>query len=234
VTTPPPAATISPAISVRRAHLPVLPIAAAGLLGLLPWFATDVIQRWHAESRLTEPLAAQPLALAIGQSGPVVLPSGVLAQGVSVSTLAATERASPIGDDRPADGRLLAEVARRNAELDRREHELQTRETRLAAAEQLTRGQIAELSQLRVTVESVVKHESIAADEDMNLLVGLFSNMKPAQAAAVIGKLDPPKAATILQRLDTHMAGPILAAMDTSAALAITEEVEQRRASFLH
>ncbi|HEX2941830.1 MAG TPA: hypothetical protein VHO91_12345 [Rhodopila sp.] len=147
--------------------------------------------------------------------------------------MSATERPSPIGDDRgDADSRLLAEVARRKAELDRREQALQTREAQLAAADKLARQQITELTQLRQNVEGLIKHESLAADDDMNLLVGLFSNMKPAQAAAVIGKLDPPKAAMILQRLETRMAGPILAAMDPSAALAITEEVEQRRASF--
>jgi flagellar motility protein MotE (MotC chaperone) len=231
VTTPSvaPAASV---IAVRRTNLPLLPMAAAGLVGLLPWFSADIVQRWHAQWPLAVQFATQALAQPAEKSTPVVLPSGAIAQPVSVATLAGTERASPIGDDRPVDGRLLAEVARRNAELDRREHELQTRETQLAAAEQLARGQIAELSQLRQTVEGLVKHETTAADEDMSLLVGLFSNMKPPQAAAVIGKLDPPKAAMILQRLDTRMAGPILASMETSSALAITEEVEQRRASF--
>jgi flagellar motility protein MotE (MotC chaperone) len=227
-----PVATRSGAL--RRLRVPLLPFAAAGLAGLLPWLGADLMQRWQAEARTLPPTQApitQTLAQATDNS-PVVLPSGVVAVPVSVAALAATERASPISDDRPVDGHLLAEVARRKAELDRREHDLQMRETQLDATETLARQQITELTQLRQTVEGLVRHESTAADEDMNLLVGLFSNMKPPQAAAVIGKLDPPKAARILQRLDTHMAGPILAAMETPAALAITEEVEQRRASF--
>jgi flagellar motility protein MotE (MotC chaperone) len=213
----------------RRFPVPLLPVATVGLAGLLPWFSADLMQRWQAERGVTQ-AAGVTLAQASG-NGQVVLPSGTLAQPVSLATFS-SEHASPIGDDRPVDGHLLAEVARRKAELDRREHELQLRETQLDAAATLAHQQIAELTQLRQTVESLVKHETVAADEDMNLLVGLFSNMKPPQAAAVIGKLDPPKAALILQRLDTHMAGPILAAMDPPAALAITEEVEQRRASF--
>jgi flagellar motility protein MotE (MotC chaperone) len=224
-------AAATPTRALRRLRARLLPFAAAGLAGLLPWVGVDLMQRWQAEAR-TVP-TAQTLAQA-GDNGPVVLPSGVVAVPVSVAALAATERASPIGDDRPVDGHLLAEVARRKAELDHREHELQLRETQLDAASTLARQQITELTQLRQTVEGLVRHESTVAEEDMNLLVGLFSNMKPPQAAAVIGKLDPPKAARILQRLDTHMAGPILAAMETPAALAITEEVEQRRASFQH
>jgi flagellar motility protein MotE (MotC chaperone) len=226
--TPP---AVTPAGVSGRLRVPLLPIAAAGLAGLLPWFGVDLVERWEVETRGPAPAIVQTLAQATDNRS-VVLPSGAVAQPVSVATFAQTERASPIGDDRVVDGHLLAEVARRKAELDRREHGLQLRETQLDAAETLARQQIAELTQLRQTVEGLVKHESTAADEDMALLVGLFSNMKPPQAAAVIGKLDPPKAALILQRLDTHMAGPILAAMDTTAALAITEEVEQRRASF--
>ncbi len=44
--------------------------------------------------------------------------------------------------------------------------------------------------------------------------------------------MKPVQAAAILQRLDTHLGGPILAAMDPAAALAITEQLEQRRAAF--
>ena len=59
-----------------------------------------------------------------------------------------------------------------------------------------------------------------------------YSNMKPAQAAAVLGKMDAVKSAAILQRLDTRSAGPILAGMDPQAALAVTEELAQRHAGF--
>lgn len=231
----------------RHLKLPVLPIAAAGLVGLLPWFGADLVQRWQTLTPASPAAIANAAIAAPAPTAPgpttvpgtpaaahtVVLPSGVIAQPILVATLSATERPSPIGDDHgDTDSRLLAEVARRKAELDQREQVLQTREAQIAAADKLTRQQIVELTQLRQNVEGLIKHESVAADDDMNLLVGLFSNMKPAQAAAVIGKLDPPKAALILQRLETRMAGPILAAMDPSAALAITEEVEQRRAAF--
>ena len=66
----------------------------------------------------------------------------------------------------------------------------------------------------------MAQREGTACDADPGFLVGLYSNMKPVQAAA------------ILQRLDTHLGGPSLAAMDPAAALAITEQLEQRRAAF--
>jgi flagellar motility protein MotE (MotC chaperone) len=109
---------------------------------------------------------------------------------------------------------------------------LQTRAGQVAAAEQLAGQQITELQRLRKEVQTLAAQQFSAAEADLNLLVGLYSNMKPVQAAAVLGKLEARKAAAILQRLDTRSAGPILAGMEPQAALAITEELEQRHAAF--
>ncbi len=173
------------------------------------------------------------------RSDTIVLDDGTVARAIVSTTLSGETKAAaedahpaPVGEDRPADGRLLAEVARRQAELDRREHGLDTRASQIAASEQLARQEIAELTRMREQIERLVKVQSTAADADMDELVGLYENMKPVQAAAVLGKLDAPKAAAILQRIDNRNAGPILAAMDPNEALAITEEVSQRRASF--
>ena len=130
------------------------------------------------------------------------------------------------------DSRLLTEIARRAAALDQRDTELQTRAAQVAAAERLARQQIAELTQLRQQIEKLVAHESDASEGDINLLVGLYSNMKPTQAAAVLGRLDATQAAEILQRLDVHSAGPVLAAMDPAAALAVTQVLATRRMAF--
>jgi flagellar motility protein MotE (MotC chaperone) len=65
------------------------------------------------------------------------------------------------------------------------------------------------------------------------MLANLFSNMKPQQAAAIMGKIEVPKAAAILRRLETRMAGPVLASMDPAIAAAIARELERARAPFL-
>jgi flagellar motility protein MotE (MotC chaperone) len=131
-----------------------------------------------------------------------------------------------------ADAGLVAEVARRSAQLDQREHAVSLREAQVAAAAQLAERQLAELRRMRQTVEGLVAHEAAASAADMKLLVGLYSNMKPIQAASVLSQLDPPKAAEILQNLEMETAGPILAAMDTAAAVKVTQELQQRRAAF--
>lgn len=144
----------------------------------------------------------------------------------------AAPRPAPLGEDQVADGKLLTVIARRQAALDRREHDLDTRALQVEAASRLAQQEIAELTRMRAGLERLVVHETGVANADLDLLVGLYSNMKPAQAAAVLGKLDPPQAAVILQKLDVRAAGPILAAMEPTVALAITQEVVQRRAAF--
>jgi flagellar motility protein MotE (MotC chaperone) len=190
-----------------------LPLATAGLALLLPWRAADLFQQWHGLS---------PISHAAAQPAPQPAPSRP-----DPPARAAPSESAPV-----VDGRLLQEVSRRQAELDRRERDLQTRAAQVAAAEQLARRQISELERLRHEVETLAAHEFSAADADLTLLVGLYSNMKPAQAAAVLGKMDAVKSAAILQRLDTRSAGPILAGMDPQAALAVTEELAQRHAGF--
>lgn len=135
-------------------------------------------------------------------------------------------------DVQEADPHLLAEVARRQAVLDRREQALTTRAAQVAAAEKLATQEIAELTRLRAQLEKLLNAEQTGANTDLAVLVGLYRNMKPQQAAAVLGKLDPPSAAAILEHLDTREAGPIVAAMNPNAALALTEALEKRRAAF--
>lgn len=199
----------------RRRSL-LLPLAAIGLAVIVPLRALDLAEPWQFTS-------ATSVARAEGSD--VTPPVRHVPQP-------APAPAVPISDERPSDSRLLAEMARRKAELDRRERELEIRATEIAAAEQLARQQVAELGRMRQMLEALVGRETTAAEADLTLLVGFYTNMKPVQAAAVLGKLDSAKAAAILQRLDTRSAGPILAAMDPSAALAVTEVIQQRRSAF--
>lgn len=218
--------------------------AFVGVTLLVPGRAAGVIDGLRTVSpalvaRVELLAAAYGIGSAERNSDIIVLSDGTVARTITSATLSGETKAAaedshpaPVGEDRPADGRLLAEVARRQAELDRREHGLDTRASQIAASELLARQELGELTRMREQIERLVKVQSTAADADMDELVGLYENMKPVQAAAVLGKLDAPKAAAILQRIDNRNAGPILAAMDPNEALAITEEVSQRRASF--
>jgi flagellar motility protein MotE (MotC chaperone) len=216
-----------------------LPLAAAGLAVLLPWRALDVLHQWQslsspAEAAQTQPAAPPPPSNATGQpTGPATgLATGQPAAPAAAQIAPPAPQLAALDAQHVPDSRLLTEIARRAAALDQRDNELQTRAAQVAAAERLARQQIAELTQLRQQIEKLVAHESDASEGDINLLVGLYSNMKPTQAAAVLGRLDAAQAAEILQRLDVHSAGPVLAAMDPAAALAVTQVLATRRMAF--
>ncbi|MFZ6765344.1 MotE family protein [Pseudoroseomonas sp. WGS1072] len=172
-----------------------------------------------------------------GAPPPVMAPvmtmgGGLTARPTVAPVLAGPIRANPLGDDRPGDARLLAEVSRRQAEIERRERALEAREARLQAAEALARGQIAELARLREEMERLVVRENTASEADLDALVALYVNMKPQQAAKVLDRLEPQRAAVILLKIPERQAGPILASMDAPAALAVTQEIAGRREAF--
>ncbi len=144
----------------------------------------------------------------------------------------APQPAVGVTDDYAQDARVLGELGRRKAALDRREHELEMREAQVSAADLLARQEVAQLSALRGEVEKIVNQQTNDASADLAMLAGLFSNMKPGQAAAILGKLEIPKAAAILRRLQTRMAGPVLAAMDPAVAAGVTQELERAHAPF--
>ncbi|MCQ4161702.1 hypothetical protein NON00_17445 [Roseomonas sp. GC11] len=201
-----------------------LPLMALALAALLPGRVSGV---WES----AQALAQQPLR------PPPAPPALALREGVVVTpqvsaTLAAPVRTNPLGDDRPGEGRLLAEVTRRQAEIERRERALEVREARLQAAETMARSQLAELARLRDEVEKLVVRESTAAESDIDALVSLYVNMRPQQAAKVLERLEAPRAAVILLKIPDRQAGPILAQMEPPAALAVTQEIAGRREAF--
>jgi len=203
-----------------------LPLMALGLAALLPGRLEGLrplLPAWPAAT------AAPPAAPALR---PVTLREGVVALPRVSDTLAGPARPSPLGEDRPGEGRLLQEVGRRQAEVERRERALDLREARVQAAEGMARSQIGELTRLREEVERLVVREGSAAEADLEALVALYVNMRPQQAAKVLDKLEPPRAATILLKIPERQAGPILANMEQLSALAVTQEIAGRRDVF--
>ncbi len=205
-----------------------LPVMMLGLAALVPGRLAGLAELLPANLlAVAAPAAAQALPV-----GPVPLRDGLIAVPKISETLAGPARANPVGEERPGERRLLAEVTRRQTDIERRERDVELREARLQAAENLTRSQIAELTRLREEMERLVVREGSAAEADIEALVSLYVNMRPQQAAKVLDKLEPPRAATILLKIPERQAGPILANMDPNSALAVTQEIAGRRDPF--
>jgi flagellar motility protein MotE (MotC chaperone) len=232
---PPPITAIRPRRGLfgPRLGLPLMALGVAALLpgrflgpeGLpFPSLAYPSLPGFALLQAAEAPRAAPP--------GPVALRDGLVATPTISPVLAGPVRPSPLGEERPGEGRLLVEVARRQTELERRERELDLREARILAAEDMTRGQIAALTKLREEMERLVVRESQASEADIDALVALYVNMRPQQAAKVLERLEAPRSAVILLKIPERQAGPILAQMEPPAALAVTQEIAGRRAAF--
>ncbi|MFC3126161.1 MotE family protein [Pseudoroseomonas globiformis] len=245
MTVPNPPSTFRPRQGLARGYGPRLglPLVLLGLAALVPGRLAGL---WLVEAPAAGS-AAHSLPAAGTAAGLVTLRDGMVARTVVAPVLAGplatpmampasltsgAGRASPIGEDRPGDGRLLVEVARRQAEIDRRERALEAREAQLRAAEALTRTQITELTRLRQEMEKLVSKESAAAEGDLDALVSLYVNMRPQQAAKVLERMEPLRAAAVLLKIPERQAGPILAQMEPPAALAVTQEIAGRREAF--
>jgi flagellar motility protein MotE (MotC chaperone) len=226
---------LPPAVS-RRAWLGPrrgLPLLALALAALLPGRLEGLAGAWPDPfAARAQPATPGPAARPALPQAALALRDGLVALPHVSPVLAAPVRSNPLGEDRPGEGRLLAEVTRRQAEIDRRERALEGREARLQAAENLARQQIAELARLREEVERLVMRESAASEADIDALVALYVNMRPQQAAKVLERLEPPRAAVILLKIPDRLAGPILAQMEPPAALALTQEIAGRREAF--
>ncbi len=194
---------------------------------------TDHPARHRRARSLAAGLALGALLASGSAWAAVTVPAAPAAPPASApSTPPPATSAAGAHDEQGADSRAMGEIARRRAALDKRERDLELREARIAAAEAMARREIAALTELRGQVSKLITHETGKADADLTLLATLYSNMKPAQAGAIMSKLDIPKAAAILRRLDTRMAGPVLASIDPDIAANISKELEKQGAAF--
>jgi flagellar motility protein MotE (MotC chaperone) len=177
-------------------------------------------------------LSCTTLPAKAGVTVPALPPSPVDAPQKPATSAPIADTGDGVTDDFTQDAHVLGELARRKAALDRREHDIEQREAQAMAAETLARKEVDELSTLRAEVEKIVNEQTDDASADLTKLADLFANMKPGQAAAILGKLDISKSAAILRRLQTRMAGPVLAAMDPAVAAGVTQELEKAHAAF--
>lgn len=210
-----------------------LPLMMLGIAALVPARIMGLAELWSGATPSASAIPSiveAPALEVVGSS--MTLRSGVTVTPTVSTTLSGAVRTNPLAETRQNDGRLLAEVSRRQAETERRERSLEVREARAVAAETMARTQLAELAKLREEVERLVAREMTAAEGDIDSLVSLYVNMRPQQAAKVLERLEATQAAVILLKIPERQAGPILAQMDPPAAMAVTQEIAGRREAF--
>lgn len=171
-----------------------------------------------------QPAQQQP-AQAAASSQPTASPLPSL-DGTRIAAPGGTE---PAGGLAGVKEELLTRLSERREELDRRAGELEQREALLTAAEQRIDQKVAELTQLRGSIEKLLGEVDERQAEQLDSLVRIYENMKPKDAARIFEELDMPVLLSVLERMKEQKTAPILAAMDPMKAKEVTARLVEKR-----
>jgi flagellar motility protein MotE (MotC chaperone) len=121
----------------------------------------------------------------------------------------------------PEEMAVIELVRHRHWELQQRDELLVVQEQAVRSLQQEIRAEVKRLAELRADIEELLKAREQARREGGDALVGMVNQMKAADAAEMLSRMDPLLAAAVLERLSPRQAGKILGAMDPSVAAAL-------------
>jgi flagellar motility protein MotE (MotC chaperone) len=107
--------------------------------------------------------------------------------------------------------------------------DMEARLSRLQAAERRLQKQLAGLTALQGAIETLLVQQTEAEKQDLQQLVNLYRNMKPVEAAGILGDMELPIVVSVLLAMKEREAAPILAQMPKAAAQDVTREIARRR-----
>ena len=125
---------------------------------------------------------------------------------------------------------LAGELNIRALRIERYMEELENRKREIAEAEITLKNRLAELKSVRDGMRSQRTTDKTAVQSDIDRLVAVYDQMKPAEAAAVIGNLPPDFAAEILMRVQPEAGARIIAAVAPEQAAMLTTHMGARSA----
>jgi flagellar motility protein MotE (MotC chaperone) len=157
-----------------------------------------------------EDLGLKPAEKGEAASGPAAskVPGAPAAAGGPDEVCFTTESAAMVAEDQWLFESQKEELKKEKLALQTWEKELQT--------------QTAELQNLQTTLEDRWQQIQTASDADIKHLAGMYSIMKPDQAATIFNQMDPAFAAGFLRLMASEQAGMILANMDSKKAYVIS------------
>lgn len=116
----------------------------------------------------------------------------------------------------------------RSQRIERYMESLEEKKAELARAEATLRERLAELKAQKDGLQSRRDGTTAAVRSDIDRLVALYNQMKPAEAAAVLTNLPSDFAAEILMRLNSEAGARIIAAVEPRQAAILTAEMGAR------
>ena len=129
----------------------------------------------------------------------------------------------------PAEIDILQQLAVRREQIDAREREMDMRSGLLDAAEERIEKKIAELQNLRLTIDSLIKKFDAQQDAKLKSLVKIYENMKPKDAARIFEDLEMDTLLEMSERMKERKLAPIIAKMSPEKAREVTVELRRLR-----
>lgn len=123
---------------------------------------------------------------------------------------------------------LAEELRDRALRIERYMASIEVRKTQLAEAEATLRTRLTELKAQKGGVQSRRDMASEAVRSDIERLVAVYDQMKPAEAAAVLTNLPADFAAEILMRVRPEAGARIIAAVEPRQAALLTAQMGAR------
>lgn len=124
---------------------------------------------------------------------------------------------------------LAALLDTRARRLERFKAELAAKRAEIATAEGTLTAKLRQLKALRDADGAGRGATRQAVAEDIDRLVAVYDQMKPAEAAAILTNLPPDFAAEILMRVEPGAGARIIAAVDPGQAAILTTHMGARR-----
>lgn len=118
----------------------------------------------------------------------------------------------------------FSKLNERKTELDLREKELNELEEELHKQKSEIEERIQHLERIRVQIAGVLKDKVEVDQQKVKTLVEFYSNMKPQQAAKVIGTLNEDLAIEVLGQMKKKNAAEIMNLLEPSKAQIISEK----------
>jgi len=129
----------------------------------------------------------------------------------------------------PAEIDILQQLAVRRDQLDSREKEIEMRTGLLDAAEERINKKIAELQNLRVTIDGLIKKFDAQQDAKLKSLVKIYENMKPKDAGKIFEELEMDTLLEVAERMKERKLAGILSKMPPERAREVTVELRRLR-----
>lgn len=156
---------------------------------------------------------------------------GASAQIVKASAPVCAPTAAEIAKEAglsPAELRVLQNLQARRGQLDQREQALQTSLALLTAAEAKVDAKIKTFNDLKAQVQALMGAADKKQKDEVDRLVKVYSDMKPAQAAAVMVQLDDKVRVPVAAAMKEQKLAAILSAMPPAEAKKLTEKLANR------